>query len=189
MRQVKPLLLLLILALMAACSEQKAPQPAASSAPMADTEENRQAMAKKHLEVVPPQELLTEMSNKVVKMLPEKSQKMFLEVMNGKALQEATYRITLNSLVKHFTVDELKALTAFYGSPEGKAIRNKYGDYMADVMPQVNQEVIAALQQVKDKQEPKEPQGQMKPAEPQAAPPEKKGPGKPPAKPGPQGVK
>ncbi len=54
---------------------------------MADSEEGRQAAAKQYLEVAPPQEMLTEMSHKVVKMLPEKDQKVFLEVMKGKSLQ------------------------------------------------------------------------------------------------------
>ena len=89
--------------------------------------------------------------------------------MNSKSLQEATYNITLKALVKHFTLSELKAMSAFYGSPEGRAIHKKFGDYMADVMPQVNQEVVAALQKVKQEQEgSKEPQGQVKPTEPKA---------------------
>src|SRR5271157_2848045 len=106
MLRVKSLLLLLVLLAATACSEQKAPQPVAAPA---ESEENRQAAAKQYLEVAPPQELLTEMSAKVLKMLPEKSQKAFLEVMQSKSLQEATYSITLKALVKHFTVNELKA--------------------------------------------------------------------------------
>ncbi len=167
MLRVKSLLLLLVLLVAAACSEQKAPPSVA--APAADSEANRQAAAKQYLAVAPPQELLTEMSQKVVKMLPEKSQKVFLEVMQSKSLQETTYDITLKALVKHFTINELHAMTAYYGSPEGKSIRQKYGDYMSDVMPQVNKEVIAALQKIKPEQEGSpEPQGQVKPAEPKA---------------------
>ena len=169
MLRLKSLLLLLVLFAAVACSEQKASQPGASLAPVADSEESRQAAAKQYLELVPPQELLAEMSDKVVKMLPEKDQKVFLEVMKGKSMQEATYRITLNALVKHFTVNEIKALTAFYGSPEGKSVRHKLGDYMADVMPQVHQEMIATLQKVEQEQQgSQEPQGQLKPAAPKA---------------------
>ncbi|MCL4501022.1 MAG: DUF2059 domain-containing protein [Deltaproteobacteria bacterium] len=181
MLRVKSLLLLLVLLAAAACSEQKAPQPLAKPAAPADTEENRQAAAKQYLEAAPPQELLTEMSGRVVKMLPEQSQKPFLEVMNSKSLRESTYNITLKALVKHFTVHELKAMTAFYGSPEGKSIRQKFGDYMGEVMPQVNKEVIAALQQIKSppeasKESPgqhtesKEPQAQTEPAAPSTPP-------------------
>ena len=187
MLRVKSLLLLLVLLAAAACSEQKAPPPVA--APAADSEANRQAAAKQYLAVAPPQELLTEMSQKVVKMLPEKSQKVFLEVMQSKSLQDATYDITLKALVKHFTVNELHAMTAYYGSPEGKAIRQKFGAYMADVMPEVNKEVIAALQKIKPEPEgAPEPQGQVKPAEPKAPQAQTK-PAKPPAPPEPPSAK
>ena len=187
MSERKSLLLLLGVLVAAACSEQKAPPSVA--APAADNEENRQAAAKQYLAVAPPQELLTEMSHKVVKMLPEKSQKVFLEVMQSKSLQETTYDITLKALVKHFTVNELHAMTAYYGSPEGKSIRQKYGDYMSDVMPQVNKEVIAALQKIKPEPEAaSEPQGQVKPAEPKAPQAETK-PAKPPAPPAPPSAK
>jgi len=166
MRKVNLLLLLLLLTLPASCSEQKAPPSAASPEALADNEANRRLAAQKHLEAVPPQEMLVELSNKVVKLLPEKSQKPFLEVMQGKELQEATSRINMQALVKHFNVKEIKALTAFYGSAEGKTIRQKYGDYLADVMPQVNDEVIAALEKARHQVSPREPQGQVKPAEP-----------------------
>ncbi len=168
MLRVKSLLLLLVLLVAAACSEQKAPQPVAAPAAAADNEANRQAAAKQYLEVSPPQEMLTEMSEKVVKMLPEKSQKVFLEVMKSKSLQEATYNLTLKALVKHFTVTELKAMSTFYGSPEGRAIHKKFGEYMADIMPEVNKEVLAALQKVKPEEGTPEPQGQVKPGEPKA---------------------
>ncbi|MCX5893402.1 MAG: DUF2059 domain-containing protein, partial [Deltaproteobacteria bacterium] len=95
-------------------------------------------------------------------------------------------------LVKHFTVTELKAMSAFYGSPEGRAIHKKFGDYMADVMPEVNKEVLAALQKVNQEQEgSKEPQGQMKPAEPKAPQAQTKpaAPPAPPAQPAPPSAK
>ena len=142
MFRTKTLLLLLILALVAACGEPKAPS---SAAPVADNEANRTAAAKQYLEVAPPQELLTDMTDKVVKILPENQRKMFLGVMQTKSLQDATYRISLNALVKHFTVNELKAMTAFYSTPEGKSIRPKLSIYMADIMPQISKEVVEAL--------------------------------------------
>lgn len=168
MPKMKALLFLLILVLVAACSEQKAPQPAAGPAAVADNEENRQVAAKQYLEAVPPQEMLSQMSEKIVKMLPEKSQKVFLEVMNSKSMQDATYRISLNGLVKHFTINEIKAMTEFYGSPVGKSINKKFPAYMADAMPQINQEVLAALQKATKEEQPAagEPHGQVKPAEP-----------------------
>ncbi len=176
MFRIKTLLLLLILALAAACGEPKAPP---SAAPVADNEANRTAAAKQYLEVAPPQELLTDMTDKVVKILPENQRKMFLSVMQTKSLQDAAYRISLNALVKHFTVNELKALTAFYSTPEGKSIRPKLGIYMADIMPQISKEVVEALNKAEMEEKAKSPQEQkppeqVKPAEPKGPQPQVK---------------
>ena len=92
MFRFKTLLLLLILALVAACGQQQAPP---ATGPVADNEANRAAAAKLYLKVAPPQELLTDMSDNVVKILPENQRKMFLDVMQSKSLQDATYRISL----------------------------------------------------------------------------------------------
>jgi hypothetical protein len=151
MIKMKFLLLLLILVLVAACTEQKATQ---TGAPVTDSEENRLAAAKEYLKIAPPQDLLKEMTNSFAGKLPEPMQKKFNEVMASQALKDSTYQISLKALVKHFTVNELKAMTAFYRSPEGSSIRQKMMPYMSDVMPQVYQEVAKA----------------MKEAEPQAAP-------------------
>jgi hypothetical protein len=52
-------------------------------------------------------------------------------------------------MVRHFTVRELNALTDFYGSPEGRSAMKKFGAYMADVMPAIQQEMARAIQQYK----------------------------------------
>jgi hypothetical protein len=174
--RIKTLMIVLILALVAACGEPKAPS---STAPVADNEANRTTAAKQYLEVAPPQELLTDMTDKVVKILPENQRKMFLSVMQAKSLQDATYRISLNALVKHFTVNELKAMTAFYSTPEGKSIRPKLSLYMADIMPQISKEVVEALTKAEKEEQAKspqsqKPQGQVKPAEPKGPQPQVK---------------
>jgi hypothetical protein len=59
----------------------------------------------------------------------------------GKAMED--------SLVKNFTVDELKTMTKFFGSPEGQSITKKMPAYMADVAPvlqqQLKEHVIALM--------------------------------------------
>jgi hypothetical protein len=49
-----------------------------------------------------------------------------------------------DAMVKHFTTDELKALADFYGSPVGKSAMQKFGAYMAEVMPAIQSEVLKA---------------------------------------------
>lgn len=43
-----------------------------------------------------------------------------------------------------FTTEELKALADFYGSPVGKSAMQKFGAYMADLMPTMEAEITKA---------------------------------------------
>ena len=49
-------------------------------------------------------------------------------------------------MVKNFTVGELKALVAFYGSPEGRSANEKFPTYMRETIPQIQQEVKKAME-------------------------------------------
>ena len=44
-----------------------------------------------------------------------------------------------------FTVPELKALIAYFGSPEGKSSQAKMGQYIDQVSPEVRKAIDAAL--------------------------------------------
>ena len=155
-------LTVLIMALAAACGESKQPgsQPA-----VADNEANRTAAAKKYLEAMPPADLLGDMAAKIAPNLPEQNRKQFTDLLLSKEMQDKVYPICLEALVKHFTVGELNALTAFFGSPEGKAASKKFGVYMAEVIPKINQDVRTAMEKVIEKEPPapKGPQGQKEP--------------------------
>ena len=169
MTKMKSLLLLLMLVLAAACTEQKATQ---TGVPVADNEENRLAAAKEYLKIASAEDMLKEMTASVSGKLPEQVQKKFTEVMTSQAMKDNTYQITLKALVKHFTVNELKAMTAFYSSPEGKSIRQKMMPYMGEVMPQVYQEVAKAMKEAEPKAAPesKATPGPQAAPEPKAAP-------------------
>ena len=183
MIKMKSLLLLLMLVLAAACTEQNATQ---TGAPGADNEENRLAAAKEYLKIAPAQDMLKDMTASFAGKLPDQVQKKFNEVMASKDLQDSTYQITLKALVKQFTVNELKAMSAFYSSPEGKSIRQKMGPYMSEVMPQVYQEVAKAMKEAEPKAAPESkatPAPQTAP-EPKAAPETKAQPAPPSPKPG-----
>ncbi|HUQ08876.1 MAG TPA: DUF2059 domain-containing protein, partial [Steroidobacteraceae bacterium] len=52
----------------------------------------------------------------------------------------------LISMVKYFTTRELDAMAKFYGSPEGKSSLEKFGPYMADVMPMIQAEMQHAME-------------------------------------------
>jgi hypothetical protein len=56
----------------------------------------------------------------------------------------ALTKAMMDAVVKNFTTDELKALADFYGSPVGKSAMQKFGTYMADIMPAIQAEIIKA---------------------------------------------
>ena len=56
----------------------------------------------------------------------------------------AVSKAMTDAMVKHFTTEELKALADFYGSPVGKSAMQKFGAYMADIMPVMQAEIIKA---------------------------------------------
>lgn len=141
----KWLLALCILILAAACTEKSTP-----TGPVADTPENRKAAAKKYLEAMPPQELLKNISGNMLMRMPEATRKQFQAAMDDKDLVKKVYEISEKDLVKHFTPDELNAMTGFFGSPAGKSARAKFTPYMRELMPQVNKEVRGVFMKVQE---------------------------------------
>jgi len=56
----------------------------------------------------------------------------------------ALTKATTDAMIKHFTTEELKALADFYGSAVGKSAMQKFGAYMADIMPTMQAEIMKA---------------------------------------------
>ncbi len=137
-------LFLLLLAVVAASCTGTGPGQEARNLP--DTPENRAVAAKRYLEAMPPKEMLQGVANRIVPSLPEKERKPFMAVMNSETVEQAAYRITLDSLVKNFTVGELNAMVAFYGSPEGQSAYRKFDVHMRETIPRIQQEVKKALE-------------------------------------------
>ena len=140
---------------MAACAQTG---PDASTKTMPDNHDNRLTVAKHFLDIMLPKEMLQGIATRLVKSVPEKNRKVFLEVMSSKEIEQVAYRINLNSLAKHFTVGELNAMVAFYGSPEGQSAYKKFGPFMAEVMPQLQQEVKKAIIVVQKQQDAQTPE-------------------------------
>ena len=173
MRRVRNLMVIGLLLMASACADTGQVKS------LPDNPENRTAAAKRSLEAMPPKELLQGMSSRVAPNLPEKDRKAFVEVMGSAELEKEATRLMTEGLVKNFTVAELNAMTAFYGSPEGKSAAKKFGPYMAGVMPQIQQEVKKAIEE-KQKQQGSQDQpetkaqpetkGQQAPAGPKASP-------------------
>jgi len=137
---MKTLVLICLSAL--ACPAAAQTKPAAS---VADTPANRLAAAEKYLKAVPPMEMVKESVDQLAARLPEDRREEFRQALAKVLGSERIEKITLDAIVKHFTVREINALAAFYGSPEGRSIGKKFSAYMADVMPSIQEELSKVL--------------------------------------------
>ena len=110
-----------------------------------DTKEARIQAAERYLAAVPISQLLEDTFREMSKSLPEAIREGFIAQMRIFVRADILEAATRVSLVRHFTVDELNAMTEFYSSPHGASAMRKFGAYMADVMPAVQEEMIFGL--------------------------------------------
>jgi hypothetical protein len=76
--------------------------------------------------------------------LPPDQRHQFKRVMTTQLDLTALTKAMMDAMVKDFTTDELKALADFCASPVGKSAMQKFGTYMADLMPIMQAEIIKA---------------------------------------------
>jgi hypothetical protein len=84
------------------------------------------------------------MADKMATNLPADQRQQFKQMMTKDLDIAAVSKAMTDAMVKHFTTEELKALADFYGSPVGKSAMQKFGAYMADLMPIIQAEMMKA---------------------------------------------
>ena len=109
-----------------------------------DTPETRRHEAERYLQATPPKALFEDMADKMATNLPADQRQQFKQMMTKELDIAALNKAMTDAMVKHFTTEELKALADFYGSPVGKSALQKFGAYMADLMPIIQAEMIKA---------------------------------------------
>ena len=109
-----------------------------------DTPETRHREAERYLQVNPPKMLFEDMADRMAVNLPPDQRQQFKQMMTADLDIAALSKAMIDAMVKHFTTEELKALADFYGSPIGKSAMQKFGAYMADLMPVLQAEMIKA---------------------------------------------
>ena len=114
----------------------------AFSAP--DTPETRRHEAERYLHATPPKALLEDMADKMAASVPPDQREQFKQLITSQLDIAALTKAMIDSMVKHFTTEELKALADFYGSPVGKSAMQKFGAYMSDIMPAIEAEIMKA---------------------------------------------
>ena len=109
-----------------------------------DTPETRRHEAERYLQATPAKALFADMADKMAANLPPEQREQFKQMMTTQLDIAALTKAMTDSMVKHFTTEELKALADFYGSPVGKSAMQKFGAYMADIMPTLEAEIMKA---------------------------------------------
>jgi len=127
--------------------------PNAFAGDIADNADNRQAAAKRYLGVAPIENMMREAVESTSRNLPEEQRKTFVEFMTKSLKIDVLEKSVVSTMANHFTVGELNALTDFYGSPEGKSAMKKFGAYMSEIMPVIQQEMSRAALEYKATQE------------------------------------
>lgn len=121
-----------------------------SAADIPDTHGNRLAAARHYLEAVPMKDMMRDMVMESAKNLPENVRPAYVQFMTKAIRVDVMEGAALASMAQHFTVKELNALADFYGSAEGRSAMKKFGAYMADVMPMIQQEMLHAQKQLEN---------------------------------------
>jgi hypothetical protein len=110
----------------------------------ADTPETRRKEAERYLQATPPKAMFDDMAEKMAVNIPAEQRAQFKQMMTSGLDVAALTKAMTDAMVKHFTTEELKALADFYGSPVGKSAMHKFGEYMADVVPVIQSEMMKA---------------------------------------------
>jgi hypothetical protein len=120
--------------------------PLVHAATTVDSEEARQAAARRYLDVAQMSKILDDAQSEMAKTLPADQRERFRDFMRRAVNPEVLEKAAMESMVKIFTADEMNALADFFSSPTGKSAMGKFGLYMADLMPVIQQEIFRALQ-------------------------------------------
>jgi hypothetical protein len=114
-----------------------------------DTPEARRREAERYLQAAPPKAMLEDIGDKMAVNLPAADREKFKQMLTTQLDIPALTKAMTDAMIRHFTADELKALADFYGSPVGKSAMQKFGAYMADVMPAMQAEIVKAQAKAK----------------------------------------
>ena len=111
-----------------------------------DTSEARLEAAERYTKVFNLPKMMNETVAQIALSVPEDRRDEFIEFMSKTLDMEKLEGLMMDSMVQHFTANELNALANFYGSPEGVSIVEKMPSYMASTMPMIQSEILRTAQ-------------------------------------------
>ena len=134
--------LILTTALVLSLSSVVNAQEGSSSAELAAKIE----LAKKYSAAVPVETEIANSIEKLVLQVPVDQRALFKSILQRFIKADRLRTVSELALAETFTQDELKAMVAFYETPEGKAVREKMGLYQEKMQPIMEQMVRDAVE-------------------------------------------
>jgi len=113
-----------------------------------DSPAARKIAADRYLSVAPIARLVDDTFVEMGKQMPPEQRADFLREVKVLVRVENIEAIARDSMIRHFTADELNALADFYGSSVGASAMKKFGAYMADVAPALQLELRRGMQEL-----------------------------------------
>ncbi len=92
--------------------------------------------------------MMKDMAGKISTQLPPAQQQAYIDALTDPGFLERLKGAARESMAKHLTVEELNALADFYSQPVAKSAMAKMGDYMADLMPFIQKEMMDIAQKM-----------------------------------------
>jgi hypothetical protein len=126
--------------------------PSAAAGNLPDTPDSRRAAAARYIDIADFDTLVQNIIGAAALKLPENRRSDFKDRMKWKVRVKEIESAAMQSLVTHFTTAELNALVNFAETPRGGAVMQKFGAYMADVMQDIQSEMVRAYRLYKEEQ-------------------------------------
>lgn len=115
----------------------------------ADDDADKRAAAERYLAVVPIQRMLDDMVVELSAQVAPEQRDAFAGDMRRWLKADRLEHIAREASIAIFTARELNALADFYQTDEGQGVLRKFGAYMGQIMPAIQQEIREALQQMR----------------------------------------
>lgn len=134
--------------LLAACLAGLSPATLA-----ADDTAARATAADRYFAAVPMKTVLDDIVRELSAQVPPERRDAFVAGMLGSLRADRLEQIARDAVIGTFTAEEINGLAAFYESGLGKSVLRKFGVYMGQIMPAIQQEIREAYQRMQSMEE------------------------------------
>lgn len=108
----------------------------------------RAAAADRYFAAVPMKSMLDDIVQELSMQVPPERRDAFVAGMQGSLRADRLEQIARDAVISTFTAEEINGLAQFYESGVGKSVLRKFGVYMGQIMPAIQQEVREAYQRL-----------------------------------------